>query len=231
MLTDIFSSFDPATSSLFLTLPSPIFWITNLIFLTTLLSTFWIHPSSISQLLFIPKQAIDNQVQTTTGTHLKGFSNILSALFILIISLNLTGLFPYVFSTSSHLYFTLSLAFPIWLRLILSSAINAPSTFLARILPGGAPDWLNPFLVLVETLRILVRPITLSFRLAANIRAGHIVLALIGIYASSAILSSLTSFLTLAIIQIIYIIFELGICIIQAYIFCLLLSLYSDDHS
>ena len=231
MLTDIFSSFDPATSSIFTTLPSPVFWITNLLFLITLLSTFWLHPSAISQLIFIPKQIINNQVQTTSGAHLKGFSNILSALFILIISLNLTGLFPYVFSTSRHLYFTLALAFPIWLRLILSSAINAPSTFLARILPGGAPDWLNPFLVLVETLRILVRPITLSFRLAANIRAGHIVLALIGIYASSAILSSLTSFLALATIQIIYIMFELGICIIQAYIFCLLLSLYSDDHS
>jgi F0F1-type ATP synthase membrane subunit a len=28
-----------------------------------------------------------------------------------------------------------------------------------------------------------------------------------------------------------YVLFEVAICLIQAYIFCLLLSLYSDDHA
>jgi F-type H+-transporting ATPase subunit a len=70
----------------------------------------------------------------------------------------------------------------------------------------------------------------LSFRLAANMRAGHILLGLIGIAASSAIFSSPLSFSLLFLIQLGYIIFEIGICLIQAYIFCLLLSLYSEDH-
>jgi len=102
---------------------------------------------------------------------------------------------------------------------------------MAGLLPGGAPDWLNPFLVLIETVRILVRSITLSVRLVANIRAGHIVLRLIGIYASSFIFISGFSFFILLFVQVFYIIFEVGICIIQGYIFCLLLTLYADDHT
>jgi F0F1-type ATP synthase membrane subunit a len=35
----------------------------------------------------------------------------------------------------------------------------------------------------------------------------------------------------LFIIQVGYIMFEIGICFIQRYIFCLLLSLYRDDHT
>lgn len=89
---------------------------------------------------------------------------------------------------------------------------------------------MNPFLVLIETIRILVRPITLSVRLIANIRAGHIVLRLIGIYASSFVFISGVSFFLLLIVQFMYIVFEMGICLIQAYIFCLLLTLYADDH-
>lgn len=85
--------------------------------------------------------------------------------------------------------------------------------------------------MLIETVRIIVRPVTLSVRLVANIRAGHIVLRLIGIYASSYLFISLANFILLLLVQIFYIIFEIGICVIQAYIFCLLLTLYADDHT
>lgn len=231
MLTDIFSSFDPATTNLFNYLPSPLFWAINLIFISTLTSTFWIAPNNISQIISDIKEIINTQASRTRGAHLNGFSPLLSAMFIIIIIINILGLFPYVFRTTRHLFFTISLAIPIWLGLILSSINTSPSRFIAGILPGGAPDWLNPFLTLVESIRIFLRPITLSFRLAANIRAGHIALGLIGIYAAAALITRTTNFIILLNIQIFYIIFELGICLIQAYIFCLLLSLYSDDHT
>jgi ATP synthase subunit 6 len=85
--------------------------------------------------------------------------------------------------------------------------------------------------VLIESTRIIVRPITLSFRLAANISAGHIVLGLVGIYAAAAITSSLLSTTLFILLSAGYILFEVAICLIQAYIFCLLLSLYRDDHA
>jgi F-type H+-transporting ATPase subunit a len=118
-----------------------------------------------------------------------------------------------------------------WLRLIISRFKFKPKASTAHFLPDGAPDWLNPFLVLIESTRVLVRPLTLSFRLAANITAGHIVLSLLGVYLAAAIFTSITTMIPLLLISSFYIIFEVAICAIQAYIFCLLVSLYRDDHA
>nr|ALS46249.1 ATP synthase F0 subunit 6 [Glycera unicornis] len=194
-------------------------------------SSYWMTPSSIIWLLSHPLETMYLQSIRSSGLHLKGLSSAITPLFPMIIMINFMGLLPYTFSFSSHLIFTLTLGLPLWLSLIISSATHSPKSFAAALLPGGAPDWLNPFLVLIETISTLVRPITLSVRLAANMSAGHIVLGLIGIYTSAAMFSSLLATLALISTQILYILFEMGICLIQAYIFCLLLTLYADDHS
>lgn len=229
-MVDIFSSFDPATNSLF-SLSSSIFWFMGFLLLSVLHPLFWVAPNRISGLTNSISSVIVEQVGRTFGTHLKGMSSILSSLFILIMLTNLIGVIPYVFRFSSHLIFSLSLGLPIWATIIVSGVIKSPSYAAANLLPAGAPAWLNPFLILVETLRILVRPITLCFRLTANIRAGHVVIGLVGTYLSRALVTldpiSLTSLL---LIQTGYTIFEFGVSMIQAYIFCLLLSLYRDDH-
>ena len=154
-----------------------------------------------------------------------------SGLFLFLIFINLIGLVPYVFRATSHLAVSFSLGFPLWLSLIISGLVFIPSSVVAALLPIGAPAALNPFLVLIETVSIMARPITLSVRLIANIRAGHIVLTLIGNYLTESLffLPSVRAVILLA-IQVFYSIFELGIGIIQAYIFCLLITLYSDEH-
>lgn len=231
MIVDIFSSFDPATTSIFNFSPL-LFWIINFVTLAFLHPLFWSSPRQLFWLFSIPTDVINQQSTRTSTSNLKGLTTLLVALYILITIINFIGVIPYVFRTSSHLIFTLSFGLPLWLRLIISSATFRPSTTLASLLPGGAPAWLNPFLILIETVSTLVRPITLSFRLAANISAGHIVLTLIGVYFVYALLSAnFTSAVFLFLIQAGYTIFELGICLIQAYIFCLLLSLYTDDHA
>lgn len=85
--------------------------------------------------------------------------------------------------------------------------------------------------MLVEIVRVLVRPVTLSIRLTANIGAGHIVLALVGGFLTSIMADANFSSLLLYLINSFYFIFELAICCIQGYIFSLLLILYSDEHS
>lgn len=104
---------------------------------------------------------------------------------------------------------------------------------MASLLPAGAPAVINPFLILVETVRICVRPITLSVRLAANIGAGHIVIGLIGTYLRSAYFGffGLFGFFVLIGVQIFYFFFEFGVGFIQRYIFVLLINLYADEHS
>lgn len=230
MITDIFSSFDPAINNIHPLFSGTLFWLLRSSIILILSGSFWLTPSSSQSILFTPINLINSQLSRTFRINIKGISSLLTPLFIIIITVNLIGLIPYVFRATRHLLFTLSFGSIIWLRIILSAISYNPYIFTANLLPGGAPLWLNPFLVLIETLRILFRPITLSFRLAANIRAGHIVLTLLGAYTITAIISSPLSFIFLFPTEILYTLFEVGICLIQAYIFCLLLSLYSDDH-
>nr|AKC35103.1 ATP synthase F0 subunit 6 [Sepioteuthis lessoniana] len=229
MMVDIFSSFDDHNSTLFSM--HMMTWITSLWSLFFINSSYWINSSNLSNLMNMPKQAINIQTTRSFSMNLGGFSLIVSALFITIINFNMLGLMPYVFSTTSHLAMTFSLSLPLWFSLIISSYSNNPYSSLAFMLPMGTPTFLIPFLPIIESLSILVRPITLSIRLAANISAGHIILTLIGDYLMISMLSNnmTVSFLVMM-IQIGYFIFEIGIGIIQGYIFSLLITLYTDDH-
>uniref|UniRef100_UPI0030FF3199 ATP synthase F0 subunit 6 n=1 Tax=Phyllodoce medipapillata TaxID=868040 RepID=UPI0030FF3199 len=230
MMVDIFSSFDPYINMSFQSF-SFMFWCFVGFSMMLISSSFWLSFNQVSWIMSYPLDIMNMQSSRTFSHHLKGFTSVVVSLFVMLILINLLGLLPYSFSYSSHMVFSLIFGLPLWFSLLLSSFLNSPSTFMGGLLPGGAPDWLNPFLVLIETVSILVRPITLSVRLVANMSAGHIVLSLIGIYASSFIFLSSFSFIMLLFIQIFYIIFEVGICMIQGYIFCLLLTLYADDHT
>ena len=231
MIPDIFSSFDSFAYSSFIPLNS-IFLSINTFILLIISSSIWVKMSRKINSLNPITTLIISQLRRTTIIKIKGYNSIITTLFILIIIINLLGLIPYLFSSSSHLIFTLTFGLPLWLRIIISSFSKHPKKSTAHFLPDGAPDWLNPFLVLIETTSVIVRPLTLSFRLAANIRAGHIVLSLVGIYARAAWCRySLTTPILFSIFSIFYILFEVAICLIQAYIFCLLLSLYADDHA
>lgn len=231
MFTDIFSSFDPNIAALSSTLPIQPFWLLRVVAITPLAPTYWLAPSQLTWLVIIPLNIIFHQLSNTARRRLIGWNATVAALFLLLLLLNLIGLAPYVFRLSRHLIFTLTFGLTLWLSLILSSFLNNPIKFLARLLPGGAPLWLNPLLVSIESTSVTVRPTTLSFRLAANMSAGHIVLALIALYAAQAFFSSYWLFLILLTTLVRYLLFEVGICLIQAFIFCLLLSLYSNEHT
>nr|BDQ43596.1 ATP synthase F0 subunit 6 [Pheretima mutabilis] len=230
MMPDIFSSFDPHMyNTLF---PSnSLFIIMNMTLILLIQTGYWMINTRQSSFIVPLKSTIFTQLSRTFSYQLKGASSIISSTFIILIMINLMGMVPYTFSTSSHLIFTLVLGFPMWLSFILSSSSYSPKKTIAHLLPDGAPDWLNPFLVIIETTSIVVRPLTLSFRLAANMSAGHIVLSLVGIYCASAWFTSIFGTSMLILTTLGYILFEFAICLIQAYIFCLLLSLYSDDHA
>nr|BDQ43765.1 ATP synthase F0 subunit 6 [Metaphire communissima] len=230
MMPDIFSSFDPYMyNTLF---PSnSIFLVMNMGLVLLVQAGYWMINTRQSTFIVPLKSTIFSQLSRTFSYQLKGASSIISSTFIILIIINLMGMIPYTFSTSSHLIFTLVLGFPMWLSFIMSSAIYSPKKTIAHLLPDGAPDWLNPFLVIIETTSIIVRPLTLSFRLAANMSAGHIVLSLVGIYCAGAWFTSSFGTSLLILTTLGYVLFEFAICLIQAYIFCLLLSLYSDDHA
>nr|YP_010239399.1 ATP synthase F0 subunit 6 [Tutufa rubeta]QTF74731.1 ATP synthase F0 subunit 6 [Tutufa rubeta] len=229
MLVDIFSSFDD-NNQVFMSLYI-LMWIFSLSTIIIFSSSYWIMTPRWISLIMIFKDTVSSQIFRSFGLNMGGFINVITGLFLFLIVMNLSGLIPYVFSPTSHLAVSLSLGLPLWLSLIVSAVFFNPSSVVAGLLPMGAPAPLNPFLVIIETVSIMVRPITLSVRLTANMSAGHIVLTLIGNYlTTSFFMSSIFSMLMLLSIQVFYTIFEFGISLIQAYIFCLLITLYSDEH-
>lgn len=230
MISDIFSSFDPSSYNILI--PSiTIIFIVNIIYIFIIDRTIWANEANRSILSLTILKAIVPEVERTYMFNINPLNHTIHQIFFLVVVLNLIGLFPYTFRVTRHLLFTLRIGLPIWMLLIISSAIKSIKATIAHLLPEGAPDWLNPFLVLIESSRIIVRPITLSFRLAANIRAGHIVLALIGIYAAASWFNRLAVFVILLTLIIGYLLFEVAICLIQGYIFFLLLTLYANDHA
>nr|ATZ69814.1 ATP synthase F0 subunit 6 [Conus ermineus] len=229
MLVDIFSSFDD-NNQVFMSL-YVLMWLFSLVMIVLFSSSFWMAHPRWNSLINSFKDTASSQVFRSFGLNMGGFINLITGLFLFLILMNMSGLIPYVFSTTSHLAVSLTLGLPLWLTLIVSAVVYNPGSVVAGLLPMGAPAPLNPFLVLIETVSIMVRPITLSVRLTANMSAGHIVLTLIGNYLTAGLfVSSFFSILLLLTIQVLYTVFEFGISLIQAYIFCLLITLYSDEH-
>nr|QOZ40956.1 ATP synthase F0 subunit 6 [Berghia stephanieae] len=144
-----------------------------------------------------------------------------------ILSMNLLGLVPFVYSVTSNIWIAASMALVFWGMLILSGWIKFPKESAAHLAPAGAPAPLMPLLVLIETVSICIRPLTLMVRLIANISAGHIIM---GLVANALTVAELhTGAFTFA-VHVGYNMFELFVCFIQAYVFSLLIKLYSEEH-
>jgi F-type H+-transporting ATPase subunit a len=83
-----------------------------------------------------------------------------------------------------------------------------------------------PFMVLIETIRNIIRPGTLAVRLSANIIAGHLLLTLLGNTGNS-ISAIMLSLLIAA--QLLLLTLETAVAIIQSYVFTILSTLYSRE--
>ena len=150
----------------------------------------------------------------------------LVSLFIFVFINNAIGLFPYIFTARRHLSFALSLALPLWLGHIVFSYIKQTNFALAHLVPKGTPVALISFMVLIETISNIIRPLTLSVRIMANITAGHLLLCLL----RSTITLTSIRFRRLSLIAlIILVILEVAVSLIQAYVFTLLSSLYLEE--
>lgn len=151
---------------------------------------------------------------------LKFFPFIFS-LFFFIVFLNLFGLCPYVFTPTTHVIVTLGFSFSIIIGVTLAGIWRFKKDFFSILMPSGAPLILAPLLVLIETVSYFSRAISLGVRLAANLSAGHLLFAILagfGVVFKSAILIMI--FITLL---------EIAVAIIQAYVFCLLTTIYLAD--
>nr|QZP41266.1 ATP synthase F0 subunit 6 [Geoscapheus dilatatus] len=224
MMTNLFSVFDPSTSFYNISLN----WISTILGLFLIPSSMWLIPSRHFILWNKILTSLHKEFKTLIGHKniLKGSSFIFVSLFSLIIFNNFLGLFPYVFTSTSHLVMTLSLALPLWLSFMIFGWINNTQHMFAHLVPQGTPPVLMPFMVCIETISNLIRPGTLAVRLAANMIAGHLLMTLLGNTGPHLSLSLLN---ILLITQIALLILESAVAIIQSYVFAVLSTLYSSE--
>lgn len=157
-------------------------------------------------------------------TGLKYFP-VLFTLFQFILVSNLLGLLPYSFTVTSHIALTLLLSLSFFSAWIIEGFRNLGLKFLRIFLPSNIPMWLLPLLVVIEILSFLIRPLSLSIRLFANMLAGHILLFILG---TATLGLGLAGFLPFVFICA-FLILELGIAFLQAYVFTILLCIYLAD--
>uniref|UniRef100_UPI0031F42DD4 ATP synthase F0 subunit 6 n=1 Tax=Saropogon luteus TaxID=468801 RepID=UPI0031F42DD4 len=223
MMTNLFSVFDPSSSLFNLSLN----WMSTFIGIFMIPMTYWFMPSRYHIMWHNILLTLHKEFKILLGTNgHSGSTFIFISLFSMIMFNNFMGLFPYVFTSTSHLTLTLSLALPLWLSFMLYGWINHTQHMFAHLVPQGTPSVLMPFMVCIETISNIIRPGTLAVRLAANMIAGHLLLTLLGNTGPS-----LSSFIITILIltQIALLILESAVAIIQSYVFAVLSTLYSSE--
>nr|YP_010254295.1 ATP synthase F0 subunit 6 [Micromus paganus]QTZ19020.1 ATP synthase F0 subunit 6 [Micromus paganus] len=223
MMTNLFSMFDPSTNIFNLSFN----WMSSMLGLMIMPYMYWIMPNQFSFLWKNILITLHKEFKTLLGSNGQiGSTFIFISLFSSIVFNNFMGLFPYIFTSTSHMTLTLSLALPLWMSFMLYGWINHTNHMFAHLVPQGTPSILMPFMVCIETISNFIRPGTLAVRLAANMIAGHLLLTLLGSTGPS---MSMVLINLLLVVQIALLTLESAVAIIQSYVFAVLSTLYSSE--
>nr|ALI86978.1 ATP synthase F0 subunit 6 [Cryptolestes turcicus] len=221
-MANLFSSFDPATN-----FNLSLNWLSSLIGILIIPSMFWLIPSRLNILWINIIITLHKEYKILISNfNIKGSTLMFVSLFSFILFNNFLGLFPYIFTSTSHLILTLTLALPLWLSFMIYGWINNTTHMLAHLVPQGTPPVLMPFMVCIETISNIIRPGTLAVRLSANMIAGHLLMTLLG-NTGPTIPTILVSILIM--VQILLLVLESAVAIIQSYVFAVLSTLYSSE--
>nr|ART85749.1 ATP synthase F0 subunit 6 [Parnassius choui] len=223
MMSNLFSIFDPSTNLFNL----PLNWISTFIGLMFIPYSFWLIPNRYHIFWNFITNKLHNEFKMLLGINsFNGSTFIFISLFTFILFNNFLGLFPYIFTSTSHLTISLSISLSLWISFMLYGWINNYQHMFIHMIPQGTPSILMPFMVLIETISNIIRPGTLAVRLTANMIAGHLLLTLL-----SSTSSNLSFFMLFILIfmQILLLILESAVAIIQSYVISILSTLYSSE--
>lgn len=215
MITNLFSSFDPCN-----------FYFISRWILPWLILIFPIL-KNLRKFNFLQKKLyinLNNEFFNLSNRKLN--NNLILPVFFVILLLNLISLIPSTFPITNQISSVLPIILRFWLTNNIYSIIKKINKFLIHLVPIGSPTLLIPILIIIEIIRNLIRPITLSVRLMANITAGHL---LIHLLRKLACFLSNKLFLLCIPISIILTLLEFIVSIIQRYILCSLVSIYSNE--
>jgi F-type H+-transporting ATPase subunit a len=160
------------------------------------------------------------------------FFPLVFSLFMFVLTANMLGMIPGFFTVTSHIIVTFALAMLVIGTVVIYGFMKHGTHFLGLFVPSGVPGWLLPFIVVIEVISFLSRPISLSLRLFANMLAGHIALKVFGGFVVSlgaagvgyAILAPLPLLMAVALTAL-----EFLVAFLQAYVFTVLTCIYLND--
>nr|AKM70096.1 ATP synthase subunit 6 [Macropodaphis sp. YW-2015] len=217
MMMNLFNIFDPSTTIVNFSMN----WISTMILIILIPNFLWIMPNRIKWILNKIFFILNNEIlMLYKSKKIKSPSFLFISLFLFIFLNNFMSLFPYIFSSSSHMVFSMTLALPFWLFHIILSMIKNTKNMIAHLIPLSTPMSLAPLMTIIETMSILIRPLSLSIRLTANLIAGHLLMTLLNYNSMMIIIIFMQMFLMM---------FELCVALIQSYVFSILSSLYSSE--
>nr|UPL65251.1 ATPase subunit 6 [Physopelta sp.] len=219
MMNNLFSTFDPATTNIM-----SMNWTSIIIIMMMMPMNYWLMPNQTNVIMTMIMKKLNLEFKTLMGMNNKGMTLMMISLFMFILMNNIMGLLPYIFTSSSHMTFTLTLALPMWMSLMLYGWINKTNHMFAHMIPAGTPMMLMPFMTIIETMSNIIRPGALAVRLMANMIAGHLLMSLLGNNLQMNMMMPL-----IISIQMMLMLFEVAVAIIQAYVFSVLMTLYTSE--
>ncbi|MDR0504486.1 MAG: F0F1 ATP synthase subunit A [Bifidobacteriaceae bacterium] len=159
---------------------------------------------------------------------------LLATLFFTVLGMNITGVIPLLNVASTSL-----VAMPLLMALTAFVAFNvagikahgAGGFYKSALFPKGAPKFIYIILTPIELLSTFVlRPVTLTIRLMANMISGHFLLAAFFTMTNYLLVSATGALKPLAVLPFAaafaFTLFEIFVAALQAYIFTLLTAVY-----
>jgi F-type H+-transporting ATPase subunit a len=175
---------------------------------------------------------VAGMIRENTGPEGRRYFPVIFTVFMIVLMGNVLGLLPYSFTYTSHIIVTGILALLIFVMVTILGFVNHGTHFLSLFSPPGVPFALKLFIVPIEVLSFLIRPVTLSVRLFANMLAGHLMLK---VFAGFSTMLALAGFggvlagLVPMVFNVALYALELLVALMQAYIFAILSSIYLKD--
>jgi F-type H+-transporting ATPase subunit a len=164
----------------------------------------------------------------------KPFIPLVFSLFSFIFIANIIGMFPYFFTTTSHIAVTGFMAVFTISLVIVVGLIKKGFGFFKIFVPSGVPVVLLFIVTPIEIISFLSRPISLGMRLFANMLGGHVALKVFaGFVPSLAValggLGMLMGGLLVMPLIVGVTALEFLVAFLQAYVFAMLTCVYLND--
>jgi F-type H+-transporting ATPase subunit a len=158
----------------------------------------------------------------------------IATLFFFILFCNLLGLIPKMFTATSNINVTASLAAVVFIctqgaGIAKHGLMGYGKTFIPKGMPRGIMGKiLIGFMIIVEMISQLARPFSLAVRLFANMTAGHMVILvfLSMIFMFQGVFAKIFVTPMSVVMAVVMMAFEIFVSLLQAFIFAILASIY-----